>query len=59
MLSFIATNRSPKAVDPVVGYFALVASVAAAVVFALAIHSWLGMQDPLMALGTSFNTVIL
>jgi hypothetical protein len=58
VLGSIATAR-PKAVDPVLGYFALVAGVAATVVLTLAIQSWLSMQDPLMALGNSFNTVTL
>jgi hypothetical protein len=58
VLGSIAAAR-PRAFDPVLGYFAVAASVAAAVVVAWAIQNWLSMQDPLLALANSFNEVLL
>ncbi len=55
----IATARPKATFDPVLGGFALAACLAAAVVIALAIHSWLSLQDPLQALADSFNMVTL
>ena len=53
----IATAR-PRALDPVVGYFAFAACLAAAVLVSFAIHSWLGMQDPLSDLVSDLSMVI-
>ena len=54
----IASAR-PRAVDPVLGRFAVVACVAAAVVAALAFQSWMNLEDPLATLANSINMVTL
>jgi hypothetical protein len=58
VLQDIAFLRPRRAFDPVLGYFALAACLAAAVTVALAVGSWLRMQDPLLVLANSVTTVI-
>jgi len=48
----------PRAVDPILGYFTVAACAAAGVVIILAVQSWLRMQDPLLALANTINTVM-
>ena len=54
----ISVARRPKPFDPVLGYFAAVATVAAVVVAAAAIHAWLATDDSLLAMINSITSVI-
>ncbi len=48
----------PRAIDPILGYFTVAACAAAGVVIILAVQSWMRMQDPLLALANTINTVM-
>lgn len=49
---------APRSFDPIVGYFAVGAAIAAVIVAAVAIETWLYTQDPILDAMNSMITVI-